>query len=154
MNVLALIVIASLVGGLPIVCILLVALASRREDAARSMAGRAPGPLTRMARRLLGFHAVGISRPACRTRAPSRGRRNDRRGARRGVRRDGRPWSTRSPADDVPDDHPFGGFPDGGFLSGGTTPAGHAARDDRTVRTAARAREDAMALAGQARPHH
>jgi hypothetical protein len=147
-NVLALIAIATLVGGLPIAGILLVALASRREEAARSIAGGAPGPLERIARRLLGFHAMGISRPACRTRAPSRGRRAD------------RPWVSGFPADDVPDDYPHGDFPGGGFLTGSTVPAGTAARDRRTDRpdvrvpADARARADVMVLAGKARPGH
>ncbi len=150
MNVLLLIAIAIaiLVGGLPIACILLVTLASRREEAARSIAGGAPGPLARMARRLLGFHAVGISRPACRTRAPYRGQRA------------ARPWVTGIPADSGPDNHPPDAFPDGGLLTRSTAPAGTAARNGRTaqadarVPAGARTQADAMALAGEARPGH
>jgi hypothetical protein len=140
--------IAILVGGLPIACILLVTLASRREEAARSIAGGAPGPLARMARRLLGFHAIGISRPACRTWTPYRGRRA------------ARPWVTGVPADSGPDEHPYDAFPRGGFLTGSTPLAGAAARDGRTVQTGARVpagaptQADAMALAGEARPGH
>jgi hypothetical protein len=147
-NVPLLIAIAILVGGLPIASILLVTLASRREEAARSIAGGAPGPLARMARRLLGFHAVGISRPACRTRAPYRGRRAH------------RPWVTGAPADSGPDGHPHDAFPGGGFLTGSTPLASAAGRDGRTVRTdarvpaGARTQPDAMALAGEARPGH
>ena len=143
MNVLLLIAIAIaiLVGGLPIACILLVTLASRREEAARSIAGGAPGPLARMARRLLGFHAIGISRPACRTRAPYRGRRA------------ARPWVTGVPADSGPGEHPYDAFPDKPL-------AGAAAQDGRTLHTDARVpagappQTDAMALAGEARPGH
>jgi hypothetical protein len=147
-NVLLLIAIAILVGGLPIASILLVTLASRREEAARSIAGGAPGPLARIARRLLGFHAVGISRPACRTRAPQRGRAS------------GRPRVTGVPAESGRDNHPHDAFPDGGFLTGSTTLAGTAAQDGRTVRTGprvpadARTQADAMALAGEVRPGH
>jgi hypothetical protein len=59
--------IAVLITGVPIAAVTLVTLASRHEDRARSIAGRAPGSLTGAARRLLGFRATGIARPACRT---------------------------------------------------------------------------------------
>ena len=44
---------AALVAGAPLVAALLVSVASIREDAAKSLAGRPPGPLARAARRLL-----------------------------------------------------------------------------------------------------
>jgi hypothetical protein len=56
------VIIAIVVAGLPFAAILLVTVASRREDDARSMAGQAPGTLARAARRLLGFHAQGFTR--------------------------------------------------------------------------------------------
>jgi hypothetical protein len=59
-------VIAAVIVGVPLAAVALVTVASRREDTARSIAGQAPGPLTRAARRVLAFHAVGISRPGCR----------------------------------------------------------------------------------------
>jgi hypothetical protein len=77
-------VIAALIAGAPLAAVVLVTLASRREETALSIAGRAPGPLTRAARRVVAFHARGISRPASRA------------GARRGHRR----------ADDPAGDHP------------------------------------------------
>jgi hypothetical protein len=68
--------IATVITGAPLAAMVLVTVASRREEAARSIATRAPGPLERAARRLLGFHAAGIGRPAGRgrTRRRSRGR--------------------------------------------------------------------------------
>jgi hypothetical protein len=62
-------VIAIVVAGLPFAAIVLVTVASRREDDARSMAGQAPGQLARVARRLLGFHAQGFARPQSRAQA-------------------------------------------------------------------------------------
>jgi hypothetical protein len=59
--------IAVLIMGVPLAAVTLVTFASRREDRARSIAGRAPGNLTGAARRLLGFRATGIARPASRT---------------------------------------------------------------------------------------
>ena len=59
-------VIAIVIAGVPLAAIVLVTLASRREEAARSIAGRPPGPLAQAARRLLAFHAAGIRQPACR----------------------------------------------------------------------------------------
>jgi hypothetical protein len=64
-------VVATAIVGLPLAAVVLVTVATRREETARSIAGRAPGPLARAARRVLAFHAVGITRPACRSGAPS-----------------------------------------------------------------------------------
>lgn len=61
--------IATVITGVPLSAVLLVTVASRREETARSIATRAPGPLERAARRLLGFHAAGIGRPAGRRQA-------------------------------------------------------------------------------------
>src|ERR1700733_3567136 len=63
---------AILTPGVPLTAVVLVTLASRHEEHARSIAGRAPGALTGAARRLLGFRAVGIARPAGRAAARSR----------------------------------------------------------------------------------
>jgi len=52
--------IATVITGVPLAAVVLVTLASKREDTARSIAGGAPGPLARAARRLLAFHATGI----------------------------------------------------------------------------------------------
>lgn len=57
-------VIAIVITGVPLTAVALVTVASRREETARSIAGRAPGPLERAARRLLAFHATGIGHPA------------------------------------------------------------------------------------------
>lgn len=62
-------VIAALIAGAPLVAVVLVTVASRREETALSIAGRAPGPLARAARRVVAFHARGISRPASRVSA-------------------------------------------------------------------------------------
>jgi hypothetical protein len=59
-----LVVLAIVVAGLPLTAVVVVTLACRQEEIALSMAGRAPGPLARAARRLLAFSAVGISSPA------------------------------------------------------------------------------------------
>lgn len=48
-----LLVLAALVVGAPLVAALLVSVASRREDTARSLIGQAPGWLTAAVRRLL-----------------------------------------------------------------------------------------------------
>ena len=61
-----------LITGVPLTAAVLVTLASRHEEHARSMAGRAPGALTGAARRLLGFRAIGIARPAGRAAARNR----------------------------------------------------------------------------------
>jgi hypothetical protein len=58
--------IAVLIAGVPLAAVILVTFASWREERARSIAGRAPGNLTGAARRLLGFRATGIARPASR----------------------------------------------------------------------------------------
>jgi len=58
--------VAVLIVGVPLAAVILVTFASRREERARSIAGRAPGNLTGAARRLLGFRATGIARPASR----------------------------------------------------------------------------------------
>jgi hypothetical protein len=57
-------VIAIVITGVPLTAVALVTVASRREENARSIAGHAPGPLERAARRLLAFHATGIGHPA------------------------------------------------------------------------------------------
>jgi hypothetical protein len=66
-------VIAVVITGVPLTAVALVTLASRREETARSIAGRAPGPLERAARRLLAFHATGIGHPAGRVRVRPEG---------------------------------------------------------------------------------
>ena len=58
-------VIAIVITGVPLAAVALVTVASRREETARSIAGRAPGPLERAARGLLAFYAAGIGRPSC-----------------------------------------------------------------------------------------
>jgi len=85
--------IATVLTGVPLAAVVLVTVASRREETARSMATHAPGPLERAARRLLAFHATGIGRPV------GRGR------TRRRVRgRSGRPAGTGILADPGVDD--------------------------------------------------
>jgi hypothetical protein len=59
-------VIAIVIAGVPLAAVVLVTVASRREDNAGSIGGRAPGGTERAARRLLAFHATGIGRPTCR----------------------------------------------------------------------------------------
>jgi hypothetical protein len=66
--------IAIVITGVPLAAAVLVTVASRREETARSIAGRAPGPLERAARRLLAFQATGIGRPAGRPRPGPRRR--------------------------------------------------------------------------------
>jgi hypothetical protein len=66
--------IAILITGVPFAAAVLVTLASRHEDHARSIADRAPGVLTSAARRLLGFRATGIARRP--GHAPARNRRS------------------------------------------------------------------------------
>jgi hypothetical protein len=73
MMIILLTVIAIVIAGVPLAAVVLVTVASRREETALSIAGRAPGRMERLARKLLAFQAVGIRRPACRARA--RGRR-------------------------------------------------------------------------------
>ena len=67
-------VIAIVVAGVPLAAVVLVTIACRREESARSMADRASGPLERAARKLLAFHASGISRPVSRAGSRDRGR--------------------------------------------------------------------------------
>src|SRR5258708_4923877 len=67
MMIVLLTIIAIVTAGVPLAAVVLVTVASRQEEPARSMAGRAPGPLACVARRLLAFQAVGISQPACRS---------------------------------------------------------------------------------------
>jgi hypothetical protein len=58
----------------PLVGVVLVSLASRREDSAHSLAGRPSGALEAMARRLVGFHGdTAARRPG--GRGPARARR-------------------------------------------------------------------------------
>jgi hypothetical protein len=66
--------IAIVITGVPLAAAVLVTVASRREESARSIAGRAPGRLERAARRLLAFQATGIGRPAGRPRPRPRPR--------------------------------------------------------------------------------
>jgi hypothetical protein len=81
---------AIVIAGVPAAAVVLVSVATRREETARSIADRAPGLVTRAARRLLAFHAVGISRPASRI------------GARRSYRRAEDPAADDlTPADDL-----------------------------------------------------
>jgi hypothetical protein len=58
-----LLVLAALVAAAPIIATLLVSVASRREDAERSLTGRAPGWVTSAARRLLRVPASRLSPP-------------------------------------------------------------------------------------------
>ena len=53
--------VAVVVAGGPIAAILLVSVASRREESAHSLSGQAPGVTTETARRLLGFRAERIA---------------------------------------------------------------------------------------------
>jgi hypothetical protein len=48
------------IAGVPFAAVVLVSVASWREDSSGTLAGRAPGPFSRAARRLLGFQAYGI----------------------------------------------------------------------------------------------
>jgi hypothetical protein len=77
MMIILLTVIAIVIAGIPLAAVVLVTIACRREESARSMADRAPGPLERAARRLLAFHASGISRPVSRAGSRDRGRSAD-----------------------------------------------------------------------------
>jgi hypothetical protein len=63
--------VAVLIVGVPLAAVILVTFASWREERARSIAGQAPGNLTGAARRLLGFRATGIARPASRVASAS-----------------------------------------------------------------------------------
>jgi hypothetical protein len=64
--------VAVVIMGVPLAAVALVTLASRHEEHARSISGRAPGILAGAARRLLGFRATGLTRPACRAAAGNR----------------------------------------------------------------------------------
>jgi hypothetical protein len=68
---------AIVIAGVPVAAVVLVSVATRREESARSIADRAPGLVARAARRLLAFQAVGISRPASRIEARRPARRAD-----------------------------------------------------------------------------
>jgi hypothetical protein len=57
-----LLVLAAAVVGAPIAAAVLVSLASRREDARHSLAGKAPNWVTRAARRVLSVPASGADR--------------------------------------------------------------------------------------------
>src|SRR5215472_15842775 len=52
--------VAVVVAALPIAAIILVSMASLREESAHSLSGEAPGPGERAARRLLGFRTAHI----------------------------------------------------------------------------------------------
>lgn len=54
--IIALFVIAAVVASMPIAAVAVVSIASRREDAARSLGEPAPGAVQAAARRLLDFH--------------------------------------------------------------------------------------------------
>ncbi|HUZ52995.1 MAG TPA: hypothetical protein VMU94_10770 [Streptosporangiaceae bacterium] len=52
---------AVVVAGGPLAAVVLVSIASRREESAHSLSGQAPGVTTQAARRLLGFRAERIA---------------------------------------------------------------------------------------------
>jgi hypothetical protein len=60
--VLVLLVVLTALGGAPCAVLVLVSLASRQEDRARTLTGPAPGMAAAIARRILGFHARGVGR--------------------------------------------------------------------------------------------
>jgi len=62
MNMIILLVIAAIAVSLPMAGIVLVSLASRREDAAQSLSGRPSGAIQIAARRVVGFHGDGLAR--------------------------------------------------------------------------------------------
>ena len=66
------VILAIVITGVPLTAVAIVTVASRQEETARSMAGRAPGRLARAARRLLAFSAVGITGPVSRDRSGAR----------------------------------------------------------------------------------
>lgn len=55
-----LVVIAAAVLSVPIIAVVLVSVASRREDRQWTLAENPPGPACAMARRIAGFHSRGI----------------------------------------------------------------------------------------------
>ncbi len=77
-------VIAVAVLGVPFAAIVLVSIASRREEAAHSLSRQAPGAATRAARRLLDYRNERVDqvprRQVSYSRASGRGRRSDRSG--------------------------------------------------------------------------
>jgi len=58
-----LLVVAAVVVGAPLGAAVLVTVASHREDAAHTLAGRPPGPFTATARRLVCLHIGGTAYP-------------------------------------------------------------------------------------------
>ncbi|HEU5419903.1 MAG TPA: hypothetical protein VFV41_19595 [Streptosporangiaceae bacterium] len=62
MNMIILLVIAAIAVSLPVAGIVLVSLASRREDAAQSLSTRPSGAIQIAARRVVGFHGNGLAR--------------------------------------------------------------------------------------------
>lgn len=56
-----LLVAGALIAGAPILAVVLVSIASLREDAGRTLGGRPPGALAAAARRLLAARAGGLS---------------------------------------------------------------------------------------------
>ena len=68
------VVVAIVVAALPIGAIILVSMASLREESAHSLSGEAPGPGERAARRLLGFRTAHIGAMAPGRRPTSSGR--------------------------------------------------------------------------------
>lgn len=57
-----LLVIAAIAVSLPVAGIVVVSLASRREDAAQSLSSRPSGAIQIAARRVVGFHGAGLAR--------------------------------------------------------------------------------------------
>ena len=56
----ALVAIAALLTGLPIIAIALISVASSLEERAWTIAEHSPGPVRALARRILGFYSEGI----------------------------------------------------------------------------------------------
>ncbi len=81
-----LLVIAAIAVSLPMAGIVVVSLASRREDAAQSLSSRPSGAIQIAARRVVGFHGAGLAR------------RPARRGGSRPVRDAAGPMTRTSPA--------------------------------------------------------
>jgi len=55
--------VAALAVLVPVACLVLVSIASMREDVAHSLGYQPAGAMQRAARRLLGFHGYGLSEP-------------------------------------------------------------------------------------------